>query len=334
MATLTVRAATRRDRIRLRHVRQREAWLSPPWDESAVRSGRAATKGQMFRIADAMFSSDVHVAAVGGEICGYALYDRGDDRWRWNLLRLGAGSPRVDATDEVAVELWVALLEEGIRSAGRDGARRIFAYSAAETAEYEALLAAGFAPYARFDVLRGEFRRGLRESVPIREQDDSDLWSIHQLYNRITPRAVQFAEALTSDAWTVDPDSRNPLRRPGRLGFVVPTEDGVGAVCQIELDHACPVVTVLCDDQLLPVMCSIIADALDHASIQGEVDVVIPEYQLDRSSLLMTAGFIRREQAVGLVRHTAATASMKRVRAEIVKLSEARAAVSVPYRTL
>ncbi len=44
---------------------------------------------------------------------------------------------------------------------------------------------------------------GTRPGGPIalpegmREQEDSDVWSIHQLYHHVTPRAVQFAEALT-----------------------------------------------------------------------------------------------------------------------------------------
>ena len=334
MATLTVRAATRRDKIRLRNVRQREASLFPPWAHHIEPNDTAIAVGAALRVAGAMFSSDLYVASVDSEVCAYAQYERGGEQYRWNLLRLGAGSPRVDATDDVAIELWVALLEEGVRAAGRDGARRIFAFAVEKTAHFEALQQAGFAPYARFDVLRGGFQRGLRESVPVRAQHDSDLWSIHQLYNRVTPRSVQFAEALTSDAWAADPEPRFPLRRRRRLGFVVPTDDGIGAACHIDLDRPYPVVTILCDNLLVPALPSIVADSLDHASIQGKVDVILPEYQFDRSTLLIKAGFVVHDRSVGMVRHTTATASMSRAPADIVKLSATRAAVSVPYRAL
>lgn len=334
MATLTVRAATKRDRIRLRVVRQREANLLAPWERPDNIHQGATDGGATIGLAEALLSSDVYVADVDGELCGFAIYDRGDRLFRWNVRHLGAGSPRVDATDDVAIELWVALLEEGIRMAGRAGARRLFAFSTDDSAEYVALRNVGFVPYARYDVLRGSFKRGLRESIAVRPQHESDLWSIHQLYNRVTPRAVQFAEALTSDAWVTEPGSRLPFRRTGRIGFVVPTEDGIGVAFHIDFNSACPVVRVLCDDQLTFALRSIIADCLDHLSYEGPVDIILPEYQLDRSNLLIDAGFSRHATATGLVRHTTASAALKGLETEVVRLRQARAAVSVPYQAV
>lgn len=332
MATLTVRAPSKRDRIKLRRVTQRRVSLSAPWDPHATRS--PGHTDELKLTAAMILSADVIVAAVDNEICAFAVYEQGDERYRWNVSWLGAGSPRVDATDEVAAELWVALLEEGIRLAGRSGVRRLFAYCELDSIAYESLRIAGFAAYTEYDVLRGSFKRGLRESIPIREQHESDLWSIHQLYNRTTPRPVQFAEAYTSDAWAVDADTRIPFRNRRHLGFVLPTEDGIGAACHIDMAAECPIVTVLCDDHLTHAMPSVVADALERSDLYSDVDIVLPAYQIDRMKPFLNFGFSLRDRVVGTVRHTTSTVVQKPVASEVLKLSEARPAVSVPYRGL
>ena len=43
----------------------------------------------------------------------------------------------------------------------------------------------------------------------MREQESSDTWAIHQLYNASVPRDVLYAEALTSHAWDIA-NSRRP----------------------------------------------------------------------------------------------------------------------------
>lgn len=332
MATLTVRAPTKRDRMRLRNVRQRRVSLLAPWDPHADPAGRQAHG--LKSTAVTLLASDIIVAAVDDEVCAYLVYERGDERYRWNICWLGAGSPRVDATDEVAAELWLALLEEGVRGAGRSGARRLFAYCAPDSIESESLRQAGFSGFTEYEVLRGRFKRGLRESIPVREQHESDLWSIHQLYNRTTPRPVQFAEAFTSDAWSTDSASRIPFRNRQLLGYVLPTEDGIGAACHIDLTASCPMVSLLCDDHLSHAIPSIVAEALEHASLHGDVDVVLPAYQLDRQSSFVNLGFASRKRVVAMVRHTTATAVQMPLKTEVLKLSEARPAVSIPYRGL
>ncbi len=329
MATLTVRAPTKRDRLKLRNVRQRRVALTAPWD--AHIAGGSRNQGEIRTLASMLMASDVIVAAVDDELCAFAVYERGDERYRWNLSWLGAGSPRVDATSEVAIELWVALLEECVRLAGRSGARRIFAYCQPDSVEQESLRQAGFVAFTEYHVLRGSFKPGLRESIPIRAQHESDLWSIHQLYNRTTPRAVQFAEAFTSDAWTTDADGRLPFRNRGRHGFVLPTEDGIGAACHIDPGGERPIVTLLCDDQLAHVMPAIVADALELAAITGTVDIVLPAYQLDRVNPFLNFGFDARERLVGTVRHTTATVVQQPVPAEIVRFGEARSTVPATY---
>ncbi len=332
MPTLTVRTPSKRDRMRLRHVRQRRVSLLAPWNPDAERPRGHSNEIKI--TASLMFSSDVIVAAVDDEVCAFAVFERGDEQFRWNLSWLGAGSPRVDATEAVAEELWVALLEEGIREAGRSGARRLFAYCEPDGVAAESLRKAGYISYTRYDVLHGSFKRGLRESIPIREQHDSDLWGIHQLYNRTTPRAVQYAEAFTSDAWAIDSDPRIPFRHRQRLGFVLPTDDGIGAACHIDMSADCPMVSVLCDDHLAQAIPSIVAESLEHASLHGDVDIVLPEYQMDRMDPFLNMGFTLRDRVNGTVRHTTVTAIQAPIKSEVLRLSEARPAVSVTYRGL
>lgn len=331
MATLTVRTPSKRDRLKLRQVRQRRVWLAAPWGAHPS-IGSTPQPNVSVALAGLASAQNVLIAAVDGEICAFAVFDKGDASYRWNLCWLAAGSPRVDATDEVASELWVALLEEGIRWAGEAGARRLFAFCDLESTEYRSLVEAGFTGYAQYAILRGRFKVGLREGAHIREQHESDLWSIHQLYNRTTPRSVQFAEALTSDAWATDSRSRIPFRSRKRFGFVVPTEDGIGAACHIDMGSPRPAVTVLCDYHLTHAIPSIVADSLDYASINRDVDIVLAGYQQELQHPFLTAGFAVSDEVIGAVRHTTATVVQEPVVSEFPVLSEVRPAVPIPYR--
>lgn len=333
MATLTVRSPSRRDWLQIRHVRQRRVLLAAPWEpHPGIRNPGLPTIS--LPALGLGTPRDVLVAAVDDELCAFAVFDRDEPSYRWNLCWLAAGSPRVDATDEVSTELWNALLEEGIRRAGAAGARRVFAYCHPDSAEHHSLIATGYASYASYSVLRGQFKLGLRESVRIREQHESDLWSIHQLYNRTTPRPVQFAEALTSDAWVTDDESMNPFRHQSRYGFVVPTKDGIGAACHIDASSTRPTVTVLCDHALTLALPSIVADSLDHASIRLDVDVVLPGYQQELQNPLINAGFAVVDEVIGMVRHTTASVIKEPVVSDTLTLRDARPAVTVPYRGL
>lgn len=333
MATLTVRSPTRGDWLQIRHVRQRRVLLAAPWGPHPSLGNSGLPTISLPALGLGM-SRDVLVAAVDDELCAFAVFERDEPRYRWNLCWLAAGSLRVDATDEVATELWIALLEEGVLRAGDAGARRVFAFCHPDSAEHHSLLATGYVSYASYIVLRGHFKLGLRESGHVREQHESDLWSIHQLYNRTTPRPVQFAEALTSDAWVTDDESPIPFRNRSRFGFVVPTEDGIGAACHIDLGSSRPTVTLLCDHRLTHAVPSIVADSLDHASIRRDVDVVLPGYQQELQNPLINAGFSVIDEIIGTVRHTTVSVVKEPVVSDILTLSDARPAVTVPYRGL
>ena len=77
MPTLTVRAPSKRDRMALRHVRQRRVSLLAPWDPDADRPRRGSN--EIKTTAMMMMASDMIVAAVDDEVCGFAIFERGDD---------------------------------------------------------------------------------------------------------------------------------------------------------------------------------------------------------------------------------------------------------------
>jgi hypothetical protein len=276
-------------------------------------------------------TSDAVVATVDGELCAYAFFERGDERFRWYVLQLGAGSPRLNATDEVSIELWSAVLEEGVALAGEAGARRIFAFVEPDTVAHEALRLAGYAGYSRYYILRGVPAVTGDAPPGLREQHESDLWSVHQLYNRSTPRGVQFAEAFTSDAWSTETDAKGLFNRASSKGYVVPAEDGIGAACQIALSGGRPVVTFLCDETLCTSIAHIVAAALARAQADREVDVIIPGYQHHLVHQFLECGFWIHRELIGMVRHTTAPAVVQGERFPALAISEARSGVSVSY---
>ena len=325
MATLTVQKSTKRDWLGLRRVRQRVVPLASPWSRH-----RASRPVFPTLLHGAVGSAETLTATVDDELCGYAMFDRDDNQFRWNLCWLGAGSRRVDATPDVALELWTALIEEGIRQAGRSGARRLFAYGAPSSVAYEGLQAVGFTSFCRYQVLRGRLRSELREDHHVRPQHDSDLWSIHQLYNQITPRPVQFAEAFTSDTWSTRQERRISLRSPDRFGFVVPSEDGIGVACQIRVDTSNPVVSLFCEPEYAYAIPSIVADALEQAAIDEQVDVVVPDYLHELIRPFEVHGFSAGPEIVGMVRHTTARAVQREVAVETVDVREIQPAIVAP----
>lgn len=334
MPTLIIRNPSTRDWLRVRRVQQRRARLTPPWDHHAhITDMRHQLASAITGVSPA---SDRLVAVVDGEVCAFALFERGDERFRWYVIEIGAGSPRVDATDEVAIELWVALLEEGIKRAGEAGARRVFAFAEPDSNEYEGLKGAGFDGYANYYVLRGRLPAPESEAIlgSVRPQHKSDLWSIHQLYNHSTPRGVQFAEALTSDAWALPEESRIPFNRSGRWGFVVPLEDGIGAACHVSTHGKRPYVTFLCDERLEASISSIVAAALVKAGIDRDVNVVVPGYQQHLLSQFLDEQFAIVDERIGMVKHTTVPAVVETNAAASLSLREARTAATIPYQTL
>lgn len=296
----------------MRHVTQRRDRLDMP---DAVDPAEPDVAGQFLAMVPAnLRQGRVIVALVDGELCAYMVFRPQTTRFRWDVLAVAAGSPRLDATDDVCIELWTALLEYAVRQAGESGAKRLFATSADDGAAFESLRAAGFERYAQFMILAG-----MRQSGPVglpegmREQEDSDVWSIHQLYHQVTPRAVQFAEALTSSVWELP--QRNLLGRltampPVSKAFVLDTGNGVQAYCAIQVRRGGAMARLLIAHECRALAVPFVLAAAAQAGVDPHcrLRLLVPGYASELVSGFREAGFELEHERTAMVRHTTAPA--------------------------
>lgn len=296
----------------MRHVCQRRDRLDMP---DALDPSQPDVTGQLLATLPAnLRQGRVFVALVDGELCAYVAYRPQSSRYRWDVLAVAAGSPRLDATEDVCFELWSALLEYAVKQAGGAGAKRLFATTAGEGAAHESLLASGFERYATFMILAGT-----RPSGPVglpegmREQEDSDVWSIHQLYHHLTPRPVQFAEALTSTMWELP--QRHLFGRligmpPRSKTFVLDTTNGVQAYCSIQVRRGGAMARLMIshDNRALAVPFVLAAAAEAGVDPSSRLRVLVPGYASELAGGFVDAGFNLEHERTAMVRHTTAPA--------------------------
>ena len=168
----------------------------------------------------------VIVAVSNGDIIAFADFKPTMPDRRWMLQALGASTGVYDPSP-----VWEEVLVAGVRQAGMNGVKRLYARATAGTTAHVALRGAGFSPYANETIYVADSPRTLGADVSMREQESSDTWAIHQLYNASVPRDVLYAEALTSHAWDIV-NSRRP-GAPLTSGWLVEDHSGVGAYVRI-----------------------------------------------------------------------------------------------------
>lgn len=157
------------------------------------------------------------VAETHGDLIGFADFRPKLPDRRWQLFALGASTGVYDPAP-----IWEDILANAVRQAGLQGVKRLYASAPPQSTAMDALKAAGFAPYASETIFVADAPHTLGAESVMREQESSDTWAIHQLYNASVPRDVLYAEALTSHAWDIEHS-----RRPGAVhtcGWIV--EDG------------------------------------------------------------------------------------------------------------
>lgn len=145
-----------------------------------------------------------------GKIAAFVQFQpAGRDR-RWSALGAGYLSSLYSPDD--AVE---EVIRYAVQAAGQRGVKRLYARLPADAELADVYLRAGFQAFAT-ETIWGVERLDVTEPVDelqLREQEITDTWAVHQLYNAATPRAVQYAEAATSQRWE--------LTHPGKRGSVV-----------------------------------------------------------------------------------------------------------------
>ena len=168
----------------------------------------------------------VIVAVSNGDIIAFADFKPALPDRRWMLQALGASTGVYDPSP-----VWEEVLLAGVRQAGMNGVKRLYARATAGTTAHIALRGAGFSSYANETIYVADSPRTLGADISMREQESSDTWAIHQLYNASVPRDVLYAEALTSHAWDIV-NGRRP-GAPQTSGWLVEDHTGVGAYVRV-----------------------------------------------------------------------------------------------------
>lgn len=142
----------------------------------------------------------VFVARVGRRPVGYAVFNVANPDRRWMLDGIGANLGVYEMRP-----VWEELVHFGIVAAGLEGTKRLYARVPVESELTPVVRANGFSPYAN-EVVLGAPAVSLNHATSrVRRQQRSDVWSIHQLYMASVPQPVQYAEALTSHHWDINP---------------------------------------------------------------------------------------------------------------------------------
>lgn len=206
---LSVRNCRYRDLPGLRRIKvfhrlnQPESALAP---YSPVRAGLGSA------LPRARARPRVLVASTGDRIVGFAQFQPLLPDQRWRLVALGAATGVFEAGP-----VWEELIGHGVMLAGLQGVKRLYARVPEVSPVAPAVAAVGFAPYATETVMVAFGVPPLRGSGAVREQEPTDTWAIHQLYNAVVPRQVQYAEALTDHAWQVGGGRADTLEVRGWL---------------------------------------------------------------------------------------------------------------------
>lgn len=311
MATLLVRPLTPRDIPLLGRVYQR-------FDRLDLLGDAAPVPDLLDRILSVLptraIRDRIFVALVDGELCALLALRQQERRFRWDVTAVAAGSPRLDATDHVCIELWTAMLDYAIRRAGEAGAKRLFASTHEDGPARESLRAAGFEAYTQYSLLQGVVQAApVALPTGMRPQEDSDVWSIHQLYHHTTPRPVQFAEAVTSTAWELPKQSlweHGGFQRRSVTAFVIETRDGIEGYCRVEQTPRRVVATMLLSENCHDLAGEFVNASALQAGIRRDapLNVVVPGYLMNLVSRFIDLGFVESDERVALVRHTTAPA--------------------------
>src|SRR5215217_2757944 len=133
--------------------------------------------------------------------------------------------------------------------------------------------------------------------MPLRSQEQTDTWAIHQLYNSAVPKQVQFADAFTSHRWDVRVGSpagnivtRGWLAEDGHqlLGYVRISSHGATHV--LELIYAPD------RHQIVPDLLDGVIARLRSLTRVDRVYCALRGYQAEAVSALAERGFVPARQ--------------------------------------
>jgi hypothetical protein len=250
----------------------------------------------------------VFVAESDGGLSAFAEFQLEPWNYRWTVARLGARLPEPEGADEDLVQAWGELLRYAGQVAGASGVKRLAAAAPTDGPVYDSLRQVGFTPYAQETILLAQ---GLHAAdsghAVVREQEPSDAWSIHQLYHLATPRAIQYADAFTSNHWDIG-------RRAGLRvrGFLIEREQEIMAYCQVTSRGHRHVIDVLVQEGEPHLLQIVVPTALARVGV-GDKDAIwvgIPDYHVDYLAHLEHLGFRPIDRLSLTVKYTAVPAEV------------------------
>lgn len=229
----------------------------------------------------------VFVAKAGGKTVGFAHWQPILPDRRWQLIALGSATGVYDAEP-----VWEELIRHSTTAAGLNGVKRLDARIPLGSAVEEPVWAVGFSAYASETIFMAQQVVTGSATMPLRVQEQTDTWAIHQLYNASVPKKVQFAEAWTSHHWDVRTTRSAPQRvtrgwlaEDGHqlLGYVRATSCGSTHVLELIYTPEHPeIISRLLDGAIA---------RLRRASRIGTVYCALRGYQAEAVSALMERGF-------------------------------------------
>ena len=243
----------------------------------------------------------VMVAESNHEIIAFADFKPSQPDRRWILHALGASTGVYDPSP-----VWEDVLSAGVRQAGMNGVKRLYAQATAGTDAHTALKGAGFAPYSTETIYVADSPRTLGAGVSMREQEPTDTWAIHQLYNASVPRDVLYAEALTSHAWDIA--NSRWLGAQHICGWLTEDQSGVSAYVRVTSDAGAHGIEVTFPPNAVRQGSALLDAVLRKLRLEKRINrvyVSVRGYQQEIEPTLVRLGFTPGLTQELLVRYTA-----------------------------
>jgi hypothetical protein len=251
------------------------------------------------------------VGAAEGRLVAFAHWQPVLPDRRWQLVALGAATGSYDVEP-----IWEDLVRHSTSAAGIRGVKRLYAKIPLGSPAADSVEGVGFTAYASETVFLAEQIHSLHCSLTLREQEQTDTWAIHQLYNASVPKQVQFADAWTSHRW--DLRSNRGSRRPITRGWLA--EDGHQLVGYIRVTsqsntHVIDLIYSPDHHQIVPEMLDGVVSRLRGVGKVGRFLCALRGYQVEAVSALSERGFDPVLEQDIYVKYTTASARVPQTEA-------------------
>ncbi|HET7095051.1 MAG TPA: hypothetical protein VFI22_16285, partial [Thermomicrobiales bacterium] len=241
------------------------------------------------------------VARAGDRVVGFAQFAAMPPDQRWVLLALG-GSLGVYDVEPV----WEELLAHAVRNAGLRGVKRLVARIPADLPVGRVLQRRGWQPFATETIYQARDPRPRDGGGRLRRQGQVDAWGVHQLYGATTPRAVQEAEALTSQRWDIDAKPRQ--RGVGAMAWVADEEHDIVAYIGARSRGGTHVLDILIQPERRDLLPALLDEAIARLPHRPQrVLCALRGYQSELGAALEQRGFAPALEQDLLLRYTTAT---------------------------